>query len=162
MNRRPAAALAAAGIFMLAACQSAPAREVSPGADELQQQRETVLAAADWSKKIDLTIEMHDHGYRPRELRLKSGQPYRIRIFNNGGVNHYFTAPEFFHASATRKAEVPNVAEFKAPVFTSFEVYARGGALDLYVVPMRKGSYRAHCHLKDHLKLDTEAILIVE
>ena len=127
-----------------------------------QTSRESVLDSADWSKRIDLTLELHDYGYRPRELRLKSGQPYRITLVNYGGANHYFTAPEFLAAVATRKAEVRNVAEFKAPVFSAFEVYARGGTLDLYIVPMVKGSYRAHCHVKDHEKLNIEGVVIIE
>jgi plastocyanin len=125
-------------------------------------QREAALATADWSRMVDVTIEMHDYGYRPREVRLRAGQPYRLRLANNGGVSHYFTAPEFLATVAARKAEVPHQAEVKAATFTSFEVHGRGGALDLYFIPLVRGTYRAHCHIKDHLPLGIEGTLIVE
>lgn len=156
------AAIMFVAAWVLGACQTDPHRNPAPESGDLAARREAVVAAVDWSKAIDLTIEMHDHGYRPRELSLKSGQPYRITLVNYGGANHYFTAPEFFAASAIRKAEVRHVAEVKGQGFTSFEIYARGGSLDLYVVPMAKGRYRAHCHMKDHERLNIEGILIVE
>lgn len=140
---------------------------VTPGADRaaadpMQERRVAALAGADWNTMHSLAVEMHDHGYRPRELRLKAGQPYKLTLVNNGAVSHYFTAPEFFASVAARKAEVPRQAEVKAAVFTSFEVHGRGGAVDFYFVPLEKGTFRAHCHIKDHLPLGIEGILIVE
>lgn len=156
------AATLAAAALSLTACQGGPFRASAATTENLQPRRDALLAAADWSRVIEVTVQMHDYGYRPRELRLKSGQPYRITLVNYGGANHYFTAPEFLAASATRKAEVRNQAEVKAPVFTSFEVFARGGSIDLYLVPMIKGQYRAHCHMRDHEKLNIEGLVIIE
>lgn len=162
-NGRFQAALGAVvATFFLSGCHGGLDGRVRSDADGMQQQRDAALAAADWSRTESLTIQMLDYGYRPRELRMKAGQPYRLTVVNTGAVSHYFVAPEFFEAVATRKAEVPNVAEFKAPVFTSFEVYPRGGTLDFYFVPLVKGRYRAHCHIKDHLPLKIEADLVVE
>lgn len=124
--------------------------------------RAAALAAADWSNRIDINLEMHDYGYRPREFRLRVGQPYRLLIANTGSVSHYFNAPEFFAAVASRKAEVPRVAEVKAEVFSSFEVHGRGGTLEYYFVPLVPGTYRAHCHIKDHLELNIEAFITIE
>jgi uncharacterized cupredoxin-like copper-binding protein len=155
-------ALAAAVALVLGACHAVPAKVDLAPVDGMQARRDAVLAGADWTRVVDLRIEMLDYGYRPRELRLRVGQPYRLSLVNNGSVNHYFTAPEFFAAIATRKAEVPRHAEFKAPVFTSFEVYGRGGSLDVYFVPIVKGTYRAHCHMKDHLALGIEGSLVIE
>lgn len=135
---------------------------VNPPADPMQQRRVAALAGADWSTIQSVSVEMHDHGYRPRELRLKAGQPYKLTLVNNGAVSHYFTAPEFFASVAARKAEVPRQAEVKAAVFTSFEVHGRGGAVDFYFVPLEKGTFRAHCHIKDHLPLGIEGVLVVE
>lgn len=162
MGRFQAALGAAVATLTLSACHGGLDVQVRPDADGMQQQRDAVLAAADWSRMESLTVQMLDYGYRPRELRMKAGQPYRLTLVNTGAVSHYFAAPEFFAAVAARKAEVPNVAEVKAPVFTSFEVYPRGGTIDLYFVPLVKGRYRAHCHIKDHLPLKIEAELIVE
>lgn len=124
--------------------------------------RAAALAAADWSRRIEISLEMHDYGYRPRELRLRVGQPYRLTFTNTGSVSHYFNAPEFFAAVASRKAEVPRVAEVKADVFSSFEVHGRGGTLEYYFVPLVPGTYRAHCHIKDHLELNIEAFITIE
>lgn len=170
MDGRQAAAIlgAIAGACLLAACQAGPlhgaAHEalVAPAQDPMQARRDAALKSADWARMEDLSIEMHDYGYRPRELRLRVGQPYRLRLFNTGAVSHYFTAPEFLASVATRKAEVPRQAEVKAAYFTAFEVHGRGGSLDVYFVPLVKGTYRAHCHIKDHLPLGIEGILVVE
>lgn len=157
------AALGAVAVTLtLSGCHGGLGGHVLPDPDGMQRQRDAALAAADWSRMENLTIQMLDYGYRPRELRMKAGQPYRLTLVNTGAVSHYFVAPEFFAAVASRKAEVPNVAEFKASVFTSFEVFPRGGTLDFYFVPLVKGRYRAHCHIKDHLPLKIEADLIVE
>lgn len=153
------AAALAAGI--LSAC-AGPFADRASAADAMQARRDATLAGADWKTKQDISIEMHDYGYRPRELRLKAGQPYRLTLVNTGSVSHYFTAPEFFAAVAARKAEVPRQVEVKAAVFTSFEVHGRGGTVDFYFVPLEKGRYRAHCHIKDHLPLGIEGILVVE
>ena len=153
------AAALAAGI--LSAC-AGPSAGGAAAADAMQARRDAAITTADWNAKQDLSIEMHDYGYRPRELRLKAGQPYRLTLVNNGSVSHYFTAPEFFAGVAARKAEVPRQVEVKAAVFTSFEVHGRGGTVDIYFVPLEKGRFRAHCHIKDHLPLGIEGILIVE
>lgn len=142
---------------LVAACSFMPPQEEPDAAA-----RAAALAAADWNRMTDVSIEMHDYGYRPREIRLRAGQPYRLRLFNNGGVSHYFTAPEFLATVATRKAEVPHQAEVKAATFTSFELHGRGGTLDVYFIPLVRGTYRAHCHIKDHLPLGIEGTLIVE
>ena len=149
--------LAAIGVLALAACQAGP--EVR---QPQQAERDAALAAADWSRMTDLSIEMLDYGYRPREIKLEAGRPYRLRLSNSGSVSHYFSAPEFFASVASRKAEVPHQAEVKAAVFTSFEVHPRGGSVDFYFVPLVRGTYRAHCHIKDHLPLNIEGFLVVE
>ena len=161
-DARTATCLAAALVAgILSACAGSFAHRAT-ATDPMQQRREAAIAAADWSARQDVSIEMLDYGYRPRELRLKAGQPYRLTLVNNGSVSHYFTAPEFFAGVAARKAEVPRQVEVKAAVFTSFEVHGRGGTLDFYFIPLEKGRFRAHCHIKDHLPLGIEGILVVE
>lgn len=154
------AALCAAGF--LAGC--AVGTPTGPGNDVAvtEAQRDAALRDADWAKMTDVTITIRDYGYLPGELRLRVGQPYRLTLVNLGSVPHYFTAPEFLGSVATRKVEVRNQAEAKAKVFTSFEVYPRGGSLDVYFVPLRAGSYRAYCHMKDHLSMGVEGKLVVE
>lgn len=146
----PAVLLAA----VLAACQQAPLR--SP------EEIDRIVAAADWSRTVDVRVELRDAGFTPREIRLKAGQPYRLTLVNLGVNNHYFNAPEFYRTIAARKAEVPRFAEFKAPHFTTFELFAAGGTMDLWFVPLEKGRYRAHCHLGNHAEMGVEGHVIVE
>lgn len=121
-----------------------------------------IVADADWNRTIDVHITLRDSGFLPRELQLKAGQPYRLTIENQGAHNHYFNAPEFLATVAARKAQVTGFAEIKAPHFSSFELFAKGGTMEFYFVPLEKGSYRAFCHLGNHAEMGVEGQLIVE
>lgn len=124
--------------------------------------RQLALDTADWSKAEKITLELRDYGLTPREIRLRVGQPYRLRIFNSGKNTHYFNAEEFFHGIAAHAVEIPNQAEIKADYFTQFEISRRGGELFFEFVPLRPGTYRAHCHLENHAELGVEVSLIIE
>lgn len=139
---------------LLPACQSVPGRS----AEELAQ----VVAATDWSRVEHVKMELRDSGVLPQELRLKAGQPYRLTLLNAGVNNHYFNAPEFYRSIAVRKAEVPRYAEIKAAQITTFEIFAAGGTVDLWFVPLDKGRFVAHCHLGNHREMGVEASLVVE
>lgn len=138
----------------LPACQGLPAR--SPG--ELAR----IVESADWERVQDVAIVLRDAGFEPRELRLKVGQPYRLTFLNAGVNNHYFNADEFLASIAVRKAQVPRQAEMKAPRFSNFEIFAAGGTMELWFVPLEKGRFRAHCHLGNHAEMGVEGHLIVE
>ncbi len=125
-------------------------------------QNEKIVADADWSAMRDVNLVIKDYGYHPREIRLKAGVPHRLIIENHGVNNHYFVAPEFFRAVAPRKAEVPRYAEFKADHIRSFELFAAGGRLEFWFVPVDRGTYRAHCHLGGHAEMGVEGILVIE
>jgi uncharacterized cupredoxin-like copper-binding protein len=133
--------------------------ELQPPADA---EKSKSLAEVDWNKADVVRIELRDYGFAPRELRLRTGRPYRLEIFNSGGNTHYFNAPEFFQSVATHKAEVRSQAEIKANSFTQFEIMRRGGQLDFYFVPLVAGTYRVHCHLENHAQMGVEGLLIVE
>lgn len=149
-----------------AACQSTGGH-ANHGADSkpavlAEAVRARVLAEADWTRMETIHFELRDYGVKPREVRFKSGQPYRLIITNNGSVSHYFNATEFLHQIATRKAQVPEQAEVKADFFNSFELARRGGSMELYFVPVTPGSYVMHCHLQGKEHEGVEGRLIVE
>lgn len=146
--------LAAALALALAACQSVPTRST--------EERARVVAQADWSRAKSVRIDLRDAGFLPQELRLLAGQPYRLTLTNMGVNNHYFNAPEFFASIATRRAEVPRHAEIYTSRIDRFEVFAAGGTVDLWFVPLEKGRYRAHCHLGNHAEMGVEGSIIVE
>lgn len=144
--------------FLLAAlltgCQHAPHQD--PGAAS------AAVAQADWSKTQQIVVEMLNYKFQPTELRLQVNQPYRLTLRNISTHDHYFTAPEFFRSVATRKAMVPGKAEVKAPYFTAFEVLKGVGEVDIYLVPLVKGRYRAVCDMQEHLEHKIEGIILVE
>lgn len=141
-------------VLVVAGCAVAPTHSDAELAE--------VVRKTDWSRMQHVRIVLRDAGFAPSELRLKAGQPYRLTIENQGANNHYFNAPEFFASIAARKAQVDSFAEIKAPRFASFEIFAAGGAFDLYFVPLEKGRYRAHCHLGNHAEMGVEGTLVVE
>jgi len=141
-------------ILLVAGCAAPP----GPSDAELAE----VVQKTDWSRARHVRIVLRDAGFAPTELRLRAGEPYRLTIENQGANNHYFNAPEFFASIAARKAEVAQHAEIKAPRFSSFELHAAGGFVDVYFVPLEKGRFRAHCHLGNHAEMGVEGVLVVE
>lgn len=121
-----------------------------------------IVKAADWKQMKTVTVTMTEHSYAPQDLRLVAGQPYKLVMKNSGEKDHYYTAPEFFKAIATRKAMVPKQAEIKAPYFTALEVLKNGGELELYFVPVTKGRYPVYCTIDDHREQGMEGSVIIE
>ncbi|MBK8324927.1 MAG: cupredoxin domain-containing protein [Betaproteobacteria bacterium] len=146
--------LVAAFAVGLAACQSLP--EPSP-ADKAK-----VVAETDWNRATSVKIDLRDAGFSPPQLNLVAGRPYRLTITNVGANNHYLNAPEFFGSIATRRAEVPRHAEVYMSRIDRVEVFAAGGSVDLWFVPLAKGRFRAHCHLGNHAEMGVEGLIVVE
>lgn len=121
-----------------------------------------IVKQADWKTMETLTIEMDEFAYSHDEIRLKAGQPYKMELKNSGEKKHYFTAPEFYKSIATRKAQSNKDGEIKAPYFTALEMMADGGQLDLYFVPVTKGTYPVYCTIDDHREEGMEATIIIE
>ncbi|MBI2305922.1 MAG: hypothetical protein HYU78_01335 [Rhodocyclales bacterium] len=124
--------------------------------------RQNALKSANWKEMQSVDLELRDYGLSPRELRFKTGQPYRLIITNNGSHSHYFNAPEFLQNVAARKAEVKNQVEVKAPFFSAFELARRGGSVELYFIPLNKGSYRMNCHLEGKVHEGVQGAVIIE
>ena len=109
-----------------------------------------LVKAADWDKKQELTIDLSEYAFTPKEFALKAGQPYEIKVVNTGAVKHEFTAEDFFGSVAFRKAEDAS-AEFKAPAPREVEVFA-GKAIELYLIPTRAGTYKLVCEIEGHFE----------
>lgn len=88
--------------------------------------------------------------FEPADLSFEAGHPYILKMKSpsTNGAKHYFHAPEFLKAIATRKAQTAD-AEYKAPYFDDFELLI-GGTLDLYFVPVNAGTYRLVCTVPGH------------
>ena len=123
-----------------------------------------IVKAANWDKMETLTIELTEHEFDPAQLKLKANQPYRLVIKNSGEKDHYYTAPEFFKSVAWRKAQTPRPhgGEIKAPYFNAIEVYKKGGIVELFIVPVKKGSYEVICTIDDHKEKGMTGTITVE
>jgi uncharacterized cupredoxin-like copper-binding protein len=105
--------------------------------------------AADWSKMETISIGLTEYAFSPSNLVLKADTPYKLEIKNKGTIKHYFVSKKFFKAIATRKLQSNADGEIKAPYFTAIEVFP-GRSLDLYFIPVIKGSYQLLCTIEGH------------
>jgi uncharacterized cupredoxin-like copper-binding protein len=95
-------------------------------------------------------------------LRFKAGKAYKLQLKNVGKKDHYFTAEKFFRSVAWRKVMVDRQGEIKAPYFTAFEPLKNGGQIDLYFVPVTRGSYEVICTIDDHKQQGMTGTLVIE
>ncbi|MEO5377677.1 MAG: cupredoxin domain-containing protein [Magnetococcus sp. DMHC-6] len=124
--------------------------------------RLAILEKTDWKNMKSIAIELDEFSYTPNKLEFESGQAYKLTIKNIGEKKHYFTATEFFKAIATRKVESKKDAEIKVPYLVALELMANGGELDLYFVPIIKGTYSVFCTIDDHKKEGMEGTITIK
>jgi uncharacterized cupredoxin-like copper-binding protein len=149
--------VAAAG---LAGCNTATTM-VRPEADYIVNAKEHV-DKADWKNQKVVTVTLEEHSFTPQNMTFEVGKAYKLELKNVGEKDHYYTATDFFKAVAWRKAMVNKQAELKAPYFTAVEVLKKGGQLDLYFVPVTKGSYKVICTIDDHREKGMEGTVTIE
>lgn len=155
--------LLASSAMLLVGCHPAIHDHGSDNPRMLEESvRLRMLAKADWTRAQEVTLTLRDYGLSPREMRLKAGIPYRMTIINTGSVAHYFSASEFLQSIAVRKVVAPEQGELKASFFTSFEIFRRGGKLELYFIPVRVGTYYVHCHLDGPEHEGVSGTIVVE
>lgn len=128
----------------------APSPSPTPAPEQYVANAADFVAAADWDTAIELTIELSEFAFTPKNLTLEAGQPYVLTVSNVGTVKHEFTAGEFFRTVATRKAETAE-SEVKVPYFTEIEVFA-GKSVELYLIPLIPGTYELVCEIEGHLE----------
>lgn len=147
--------LFAAALLMLALPLSSLAQV--PDADE-------IVKKAKWGEMETVNIELLEHDFNPKHIKLKAGKPYRLVLKNTGEKDHYYTAPEFFKSVAWRKAMTPRPhgGELKAPYYTAVEAFKKGGIIELYLVPVTTGTYTVICTIDDHKDLGMTGTIVVE
>jgi uncharacterized cupredoxin-like copper-binding protein len=124
-----------------------------------------IVKKAPWDKMETVTVELMEHDFAPKDLKLKAGVPYRLVIKNTGELDHYYTAAEFFKDGvAWRKVQTPRPGggEIKAPYFTAVEAYKKGGQVELFLVPVKKGKYEVVCTIDDHKEKGMTGSITVE
>jgi len=121
-----------------------------------------IVKATDWDKMETITISFDEFSYEPDEIVFQAGKPYKLVLKNLAEKKkHYFTAPEFYKAIATRKVQSNKDGEIKAPYFTALELMVNG-QLDLYFVPVTKGEYPVYCTFDGHRDEGMEGKLIIQ
>ncbi len=109
-----------------------------------------LVKSTDWAKQQELTIDLSEYAFTPKEFTLTAGQPYVLKVVNKGAVKHEFTAEAFFGAVAFRKAEDAS-AEFKAWAPREVEVFA-GQQIEVYLIPTQTGTYQLVCEIEGHFE----------
>ncbi len=150
--------------LMLAALLTAPLAVTQVSADTLEEYVNRAKGAKknyDWNNLKTVTTGLMEFGYEPKKLVFKTGQTYKLEIINIGKEKHYFTAPEFFKAIVTRKAQ-NKLAEIKAPFFLALEIMPKGGQIDLYFIPRTKGTYPLYCTRPGHKDQGMVGSIVIE
>ena len=149
-------------VALLAGCSSMPMHRA--GAPDYVTNSAEIVKAANWDQMQTVTIELSEHDFEPKHLKLKANQPYRLVIKNTGEADHYYTAEKFFKSVAWRKvmSSRPHGGEIKAPYFTAIEAFKKGGAVELYFVTVGKGTYEVICTIDDHKEKGMTGSITVE
>lgn len=147
-------------ILGLALCAALAAPAVA--ADDYIVDYAERVKVADWKAMETVTVVLDEHSFTPADLRFVAGKAYKLELKNVGKKDHYYTAEKFFRSVAWRKVMVNGKAEAKAPYFTAFEPLKNGGHIDLYFVPVTKGSYEVICTIEDHKDQGMRGTLTIE
>jgi uncharacterized cupredoxin-like copper-binding protein len=142
--RQSLLAAALAGCALFASPQAMAQDYVTNSAD--------IVKAANWDQMETITIELTEHDFDPKHLKLKANKPYRLVLKNTGEADHYYTAVDFFKSVAWRKVMTPRPqgGEIKAPYFSAVEVFKKTGVVELYFVTVKTGKFEVICTIDDH------------
>ena len=137
-------ATAVLALAFITGCTTTP-QATGPSKDE-------IVKKADWSKMETVTVELLEHDFSPKDMKLKANTPYKMIVKNTGDLDHYYTAAEFFKSVAWRKAQTPRPSggEIKAPYFTAVEAYKKVGVVELFFVTGKKDKFDVICTIGDH------------
>ena len=91
-----------------------------------------------WSTAAPIDLLMVDDRFVPDRLELRQGAAYRVHMENRGRHLHEFTAPEFLATAAVHNRGV--LANEGKDV-----VVQPGQAVDLYLMPLKAGTFRLIC-----------------
>ena len=120
-----------------------------------------------WDEATRVELSGHEvssasYKFNPAKLEFVAGKPYILVLKTETGntAKHYFHAPEFYKAIATRKAQTIH-GEYKAAYFDDFELKTGANELELYFVPVKAGAYNLVCTIAGHQDLGMEAVMTI-
>ena len=110
--------------------------------------------AEDWRSAREYEVLLTSFDIQPDEIRLKAGEPVRLRFVNTSNEGHSFAAEGFFSASQLRKRDSATVkgGRVTVPPLSSREV----------VLVPKAGRYRATSGNFLHRLLGMSGRIVVE
>ena len=111
-------------------------------------------SAPEWRQSREVEVRLSSFDIDPGTMRLKAGEPVRLRLVNTSQSSHSFSAPDFFRAAQVRSRDQRRVTD------GSIDVPA-GDAREVALVPAA-GRYRARCSNVLHWILGMRSEIIVE
>ena len=124
----------ALALLVLVGCTPRPEPPTAPGAAA------PVASAVDWSRAEQVDVTLVDFSFRPSRIVLERGRPYRLHLENRGSGGHNFDAPDFFRSVVLREDAATELREGKGAV-----ELARDEVKDVYLVPIRAGTFPLEC-----------------
>lgn len=107
----------------------------------------------DFAGAETVTVELANFRFAPREIYLRTGRPYVLKIVNTASGGHDFTAPEFFAASV--------VGENDAALIAGGQVELRERETAAIRLVPATGEYRIVCTHFGHVALGMAGRIIV-
>ncbi|MCB1888414.1 MAG: cupredoxin domain-containing protein [Rhodocyclaceae bacterium] len=118
-----------------------------------------IMDAIDWNTAEVIELTLGDHSYDPPDLVLERNQPYILRLRNEGRVSHDMVGGSFFSGVAIKMAQ--NAAgRVITPVLKSVYI-KRGQQMEMWLVPIRAGTYSFFCSIDDHRALGMEGEITI-
>ena len=111
-------------------------------------------AQTEWRQAREVDVLLSNLDIQPETIRLRAGEPVRLRFVNNSHIPHSFSAGGFFKASQYRSRD-------KGAVGGGSVDLGPGDTREVVLVPA-KGRYSARCSNLFHRIMGMSARIIVE
>ena len=108
----------------------------------------------DWRQAREYDVLLSNLDIEPETIRLKAGEPVRLRFVNNSQITHSFSAGDFFRAGQYRNRDKGAIGD------GSLEV-GPGDTREVVMVPAA-GRYSARCSNLFHWLMGMRARIVVE
>lgn len=121
---------------------------------------EKYVGAADWVNPVEISVDLSEFKFRPKELSFRAGQAYALKLTNNGLVAHNFVASEFYRAVAVRSILYAN-GEGHQPRIEVISLESKESKT-LFFVAVTPGEYPLICDKPLHAKLGMNGSMRIE
>ena len=111
-------------------------------------------AAPDWRQAREFDVLLSNLDIEPETIRLRAGEPVRLRLVNNSHIPHTFSAGDFFEKAQYRNRDRGAVGDGQLTI-------GPGDTREVVLVPAA-GRYSASCANLFHRILGMRARIVVE